>query len=255
MSDVKRKRSSANFEARLLAESSSLCPLCSKYLLGEKNGRIMKLYKIAHIYPHSPTAEQLTALKNVTKPKEVESFENLITLCSDCHDRQDFHTTAEDYMLLYDLKQKIMNQDKAIDNASKVPLETQIKEVLQKLNAVDVTELLPLSYAPVIVERKINLNNNLLRKKIKDAVVQYFPFVQKLFSELDDIGKHKFDKIANEIKLCFLNMNEQNLSQEDIFNGIVKWLQNKTQKQHNIACEIIVAFFVQNCEVFNEIAE
>jgi hypothetical protein len=148
-----------------------------------------------------------------------------------------------------------MGQNKAIDNVSKIPLETQITEILEKLNAVDVTNILPFSYEPIVVERKINSKNNLLRGKIKDYVVQYFLFVQDKFSGLDGIGKQKFDKISNEVKLCFQNMDERNLSQEDIFNGIVKWLQSKTQNQYLTACEIVIAFFVQNCEVFNEITE
>jgi 5-methylcytosine-specific restriction endonuclease McrA len=102
MSDIKRKRPSYNFETRLLVEANSLCPLCGKYLHEEKNNKTLKLYEIAHIYPHSPTPEQLIALKDITKPKEVEAFENMIALCKDCHSKQDFHTTTEEYIRLYD---------------------------------------------------------------------------------------------------------------------------------------------------------
>ena len=255
MRDTKRKKITPNFDARLLTEANNLCPLCGKRLLGEKSGSSLKLCQIAHIYPHSPTAEQVTVLKSVPKPSDAEAFENLIALCQDCHKKQDFHTTVEDYMQLYDLKQRIMAQNKAMDGASCVPIEIQIEEVLQKLRAVDITNMAKLSYTPVAVERKIRQENGLLREKIKGLVVQFFPFVQDLFGQMDGAGRLKFDKLASEVKLCFQNMDEQRLSQEVVFDGIVEWIQSKTQSQYGVACEIVVAFFVQNCEVFNEIAE
>jgi len=252
MSD--RKNITPNFEARLQIEVSNHCPLCDKPLFEEKNGNSVKLYQIAHIYPHSPTSEQLITLKDVLKPDDTESFENLILLCPDCHKFQDSHTTTDEYMKLYNMKQKSLKQAKANDNASKVPLETQIIEILQKLKTVDTNELQKLSYSPVAVEQKINPENSLLRSKIKEYVVLYFPFVQDTFGRLDEIGELKFNKLAKEIALCFQNIEEQGLPQEDIFDSIVRWIYNKTQKQHErIACEIIVAFFVQNCEVFNAV--
>ncbi|MDR3108701.1 MAG: HNH endonuclease [Planctomycetaceae bacterium] len=255
MSIAKRRNITPNFDARLLTEANNLCPFCGKRLLGEKTGQSVKLYEIAHIYPHSPTSEQLVALENVPKYNDAESFENLIALCQDCHTKQDFHTTAEDYMQLYNLKQKIMGESKAMDSASNVPIETQIGDILQKLKSVDTTLISPLSYTPVAVEQKIGQENSLLREKVKAFVVQYFPFVQDMFGQLDGIGKQKFDKIATEVKLCFQSMEEQGLSQEAVFDGIVKWIKSKTQSQYGIACEIIVAFFIQNCEVFDEITK
>jgi len=255
MNNIKRRSITTNFDARLLTETNNLCPLCGKRLLGEKAGCSVKLYEVAHIYPHSPTPEQNATLRDVPKANDAASFENLIALCQNCHKNQDFHTTFEDYMRLYNMKQKIMRQSKAMDDAALVPIETQIEEVLRKLKAVNISQLTPLSYTPVAVERKIGRADVLLREKVKDFVVRYFPFVQDLFGHLDGIGKQKFDKIANEVKLCFLSMEERNLSQEEVFDGIVKWVQSKTQSQYGVACEIIVAFFIQNCEVFNEITE
>jgi hypothetical protein len=249
----KRKNITPNLDARLLAEANSLCPLCGKCLLGEKGGRSVKLYEIAHIYPHSPTQEQKETLKDVVKPSNIESFENLISICQDCHKTQDFYTTKEDYMRLYNLKQKITRQTMAMDAATSVPIETQIEDVLRKLNEVDINQILPLSYTPIAVEQKIN--DVLLRQKIKSFVVCFFPFVQSLFEELDCSGKNKFNQIASEFKLCFQKMEEQNLSAEEIFNGISKWLMSKTQGKYPVACETIVAFFIQNCEVFNEISK
>jgi copper chaperone CopZ len=249
----KRKKTTENLDARFLLEVGGKCPLCDKYLLGTKGGRSVKLYDIAHIYPHSPTVDQLAALENVPVVKDIESFENRIALCKDCHKKQDFHTTEKDYMRLYNTKRKLLIESHVINSISDVQIEDQIKEVLEKLKNVDVVKIIQLSYEPVAVDRKICNENGLLREKIKDMVVRYFPFVQDSFAQIDSTGKTKFDEIATEFKLCF--QKAQNMSQEEIFESLVKWLQSKTQRQYDIACEIIVAFFVQNCEVFDEISQ
>jgi len=250
-----RKPITPNLDTRLVVEVNNTCPLCGKRLLGDKAGKSVKLYEIAHIYPHSPNPIQLISLKDVPKPENVEAFENLIALCKNCHKIQDFHATDVDYMNLYTLKQKIIRQTMAMDSALKVPIETQIEGILRELVSTDAARMVKLSYRPVTVERKISPKNGLLLGKVKGLVVQYFSFIQSAFGQLDEIGVLKFNKISTEVKLCFISMNEQKLSQEDIFNGITKWIQNKTKNQYDIsACEIIVAFFVQNCEVFDETA-
>jgi hypothetical protein len=250
-----RKSITPNFEARLLTEVGNLCPLCGKRLLGEKAGKSVKFYQIAHIYPHSPTSEQIKTLKTVPRCGEIEAFENLIALCQDCHKRQDFNTTVEDYNYLYAIKQKLVNQTTAMDNAVNVPIEEQIEEVLEALKNVSIKQLATLSYDPIVISKKIKPENGLLLSKIKNFVVQYYLFVQEIFGQLDKQGHQKFSIIATEFNLCFQNFEKRALSQEDVFDGLVDWLKSKTQSQYGTACEIIVAFFVQNCEVFNAIAK
>ncbi|MEI3527074.1 MAG: ABC-three component system protein [Bacilli bacterium] len=43
--------------------------------------------------------------------------------------------------------------------------------------------------------------------------------------------------------------------QNIIFNKMVEWLKFKTQEITNDACEIVISYFIQNCEVFDEITK
>jgi hypothetical protein len=250
-----RKSNTPNLEARLLAETGNWCPLCGNRLLGEKAGRSIKLCEIAHIYPLHPTNDQLIALKGVPVTKDIESFENKIELCTSCHDKQDFYTTKEDYMHLYNIKQKLIQRTKALDDASTIPIENEIEDVLKKLISVDSGQLIPLSYEIVSVGRKINQGNGLLLNDIRDKVVRYFLYVQEMLRNIDNSRSQKSKTIASEIRTCFLKMYNELLSQEEIFYALVKWLQSKTQSQSEIACEIIIAYFVQDCEVFDVITQ
>lgn len=49
--------------------------------------------------------------------------------------------------------------------------------------------------------------------------------------------------------------NDVTSDKSKIFDYIVNWVKTKTSTQSKEACEIVVSYFVQNCEVFNEIAE
>ncbi|MGV3205655.1 ABC-three component system protein [Streptococcus suis] len=55
----------------------------------------------------------------------------------------------------------------------------------------------------------------------------------------------------------FTQLANTNLSQPEIVENLANWLlnQSKLSNGHLDACKIIVSYFIQNCEVFNEITE
>ena len=145
-----RKRCTEQQELELLDECGGLCPLCGEPLIGTKNGRCMKLYHVAHIYPHSPTAEQLEVLKDVPAPDDVESLDNLILLCLKNHKIQDFCTTRDEYLLLYLKKQQLAAAYRAKQESACIGLEPELKSVLERLLVVKESELTDLSFEPFL---------------------------------------------------------------------------------------------------------
>lgn len=243
---------SDNQEAELLNEVHGFCPKCKHPLWLHKGNQISKGYQIAHIYPHRPTQEQLSVLKNVPRPQDIESVDNLIPLCLKCHKMQDDHTTVEDYMSLYNLKKQYQGLYKARLIASESCLEPEVKKVLESLNMVDSSDLVELTYIPVKIAEKVE--NKILQKKIQSNVVQYFNFVKDQLQALDHIKCGKFELIATQVHQVFLRISQTDLFQEYVFDQIVEWLQNKVNSDRS-ASEIVVSFFVQNCEVFNALTK
>ena len=43
------------------------------------------------------------------------------------------------------------------------------------------------------------------------------------------------------------------LDQNRIFDSLVDWLNGAIPEASRIACEIVISFFIQNCEVFDEL--
>jgi len=67
---------------------------------------------------------------------------------------------------------------------------------------------------------------------------------------IENFEPTKTDSILAQIKLMFLELNRnKNLSKQDILEFMVLWLHKKTNKSIG-SCEIVVYFFIQNCEVF-----
>lgn len=73
--------------------------------------------------------------------------------------------------------------------------------------------------------------------------------------EADTNGE--FSIIADQISVTYKKMERNNMTQDEIVNSLADWIHTSTHMgiKYLLACHIIVAFFVQNCEVFHAIAK
>lgn len=251
-----RKAPSPAEQQLYLNEVSFACPLCGSILRHNKQKKANKLYEIAHIFPNSPTEEQYELLSNLRRLGDnSESFENKIALCKDCHDRQDYHTTQEDYLELLNKKEHLLQLTDLRESTLTMGLELEITEVVRRFSSLHEDELAALNYTPVRLAKKFTTADFRLRNRIGMYVTNYYPYIRDCFKELD--GKNGFclTSLCLQIKSCFLKMERISDNKTDIFDQLVEWIMRKTQSTSRDACEAVVSFFVQNCEVFHEITE
>lgn len=249
-----------NSEADLrlyLREVDYHCPMCGKELQSKKQKKSdQKLFQIAHIYPYSPTIEQYNVLHDLERlGSTCESFDNKIALCLECHSTQDFHTTADEYLALLNKKKKCLMQTELNESTFSLGLEDNIKVLIGKLVAITSDELAELNYDPVPLTNKFNKNEILLKNKIHGYVINYYTYIRESLKEIEGIDNFNFSILSNQVKNCFIKMNNISENKSLIFSEIVNWIMNKTQSDSLEACEAIVSFFIQNCEVFYEITK
>ena len=91
-------------------------------------------------------------------------IDNIILLCERSHHIQDDQTTQEDYLRLYDIKQKQHRQRKAKESISEINIEPEIDQVLEGLRNVKLDELVELKMIPVEVKQKVS--DHILQTKI-----------------------------------------------------------------------------------------
>lgn len=246
-----------NVDLLHIQEVGGYCPLCGKTLLKRKGKRVNKQYQIAHIYPNSPTEHQKTELQGLERLGEsCEDFENKIALCKDCHGYYDDHTTKDEYLKILNIKKQLLNINFMQESMASIEIEKELLIIIEKLSAANDNDLenINLKYNGVMLSNKIEDEYFLLRQKIKNNVCTYFNFIKENMKNLSDEKRINFELIATQVKSAYLKATQTTENKVDIFHTLVEWLNNKIIETTKDGCEIIISFFVQNCEVFDEIS-
>ncbi len=249
-----RREPTPNERLQLSNEVGGRCPLCGNSLTSIKKGRAYNICQIAHIYPANPLSNEEKLLENELRlSDDVNDLNNLLAVCAHCHTKFDKPRTIEEYREWYRLKKRIIENANAKDTYRLFNIEGEIRTVLEKLNNPLFEEsLVKLSYESLKIDQKTNdTMPYAIKRTIKNDVVDYFDFIRSLFIEIDNVSPYKFDTLATQVKAFYCKCMQSNQNQEFIYSVIVDWLYEKTGRYSQRACEIIVAFFIQDCEVFS----
>ena len=238
-------------DAPLLAEANYECPLCHKKLVDTIKGKAIKRYAITQIFPDDLDEDTAAAFKVVhPAPAHLNKLENLIALDVGCAEKYSIDPTVEEYSQLYEIKKELTQNYKAKMEVNGVQLEEDIRTVLDALSQIkDASELVELEYNALRVDEKFKPENFILKNETKVQVVTYYRYIEKVFSN----STSDFDTIAAEVKISSSKLEKAGLLQADIITNLSEWIRNKAGlgTESRLACNIVVAFFVQNCEVFH----
>ena len=243
-------------EIRLfLREEGYHCPLCGKELQSRKQLKPkQKKFEIAHIYPNRPTIKQYNVLHNLERlGMNSEDFENKIALCLDCHNQQDYHTTKEEYQKLLNIKKSCLERNAVHDAVNDLHLESELVYIVDRICKITSSNLAELNLNPVPIANKFKNDEILLKTKITGYVASYYLYIRDLFREHNGKNGFVFDALCCEVKAAYLKMKSVTKNKEDIFAQLSDLIKRNTASSNRMACEAIAAFFVQNCEVFDEI--
>ncbi|MCW6665280.1 hypothetical protein NHG32_06260 [Aerococcaceae bacterium NML191219] len=243
----------------LLSEVDYQCPLCYTPLIKKIKNNSVKKYEITKIYPDDLRQdEQDLFIATRTPVVQLNSSDNMIALCSDCSESYLLAPELEEYVKLSDLKEYAKKNYNMQVQLSNLNIEDEIKNIINDLYSINSnTAIQDFRMDPLWIRDKINPSCFILKQTVTSHVLQYYNFIRKLFSELDSFSDNRFNIIASEVKLAYETIYPTCSSQEETFAKISEWIMHQLNMDHSqkyrIACDIVVAFFVQNCEVFNEI--
>ncbi len=254
---IDRKNPSNRDRSIHLLEVEGKCPMCGAFLI-ETSNKKTKLYEIAHIYPNSPTKEEKEILRDVIVfGNNSESFQNKIALCLDCHKNYDDMKNVDEYNEMLERKRRVYYAEQAKKELSAIDLYENIENLLDKIAKLDLSEEIniELKMKPVKITNKFYKSESLLKNKIKNYVTEYFLFIKDYAKNIAETKQLNFTILSTNIRLAYQMTAEANRSKIEIFNYLVEWLMSKTKSKDQIACEIIISYFVQTCEVFDEITQ
>ncbi|MDO5296752.1 MAG: hypothetical protein Q4F00_08975 [bacterium] len=241
----------------LLDEAGYKCPVCGVPLIEYVNGTTLPQYAVVHIYNEKITGAQ-EELAEIPKPQDMDDFNNMIVLCRSHAKRYLSDVTFDKYKQMREYK-KHLKADYALrtENGSQ-EIENSIRSVIQALRRIsNYAKLEALSLEALELDRKILPRNNLLKNLLKSQILQYYKFINEQFHTLERSEPGIFGIIASEVQLKYKKLANAGFSQEDIYEKLAVWLNKHLKKGQSAmcACRLIVAFFIQNCEVFDDSAQ
>ncbi len=254
--DNDRIKFSENDKLILFSQVEGMCPLCPNSLMHEKEKQNRKLFEIAHIYPLNPTLAEKELLKDEERlSPDPNDLKNLICLCVTCHTKFDKSRTVTEYRELVDKKKALLRSSKNKSLWADTKVENDIIHIINTLlkEEIDFSKDDILKYDPKEIDKKVDDSITILtRRKIHRNVQDYFHLVKSKFIELDKISPLTTETISSQIKTHYLLLMKQHrlANQKEIFDALVQWLSKITKQIDDEASEIIISYFVQNCEVF-----
>lgn len=213
----------------LLAETGGKCQKCGRVLGIKKEGNDVNYAKVVRL---SETDE--------------------VVLCVEC-EREIQNASEEVKLALLSEKHDLEVLMAARDATSRYTIEKQIEQVLREVDLMDVTDDTQLKIEPVKVENKITEKR--LKERVLFDVRRLYQGVNDALDWLAGENKLNVDKFAKSVKRMYEDASESHISQSAIYNLLVETLFEKTGRKYREACEIIISYFVQRCEVFDEITK
>ncbi|MCR2043716.1 ABC-three component system protein [Anaerosalibacter massiliensis] len=213
----------------LLAETGGKCQKCGRVLGIKKEGNDVNYAKVVRL---SETDE--------------------VVLCVEC-EREIQNASEEVKLALLSEKHDLEVLMAARDATSRYTIEKQIEQVLREVDLMDVTDDTQLKIEPVKVENKITEKR--LKERVLFDVRWLYQGVNDALDRLAGENKLNVDKFAKSVKRMYEDASESHISQSAIYNLLVETLFEKTGRKYREACEIIISYFVQRCEVFDEITK
>lgn len=239
-------------DAPLLAEANYECPLCHKKLVETVKNQAIKKYRITQIFPDDLDEDTAAVFNAAYKaPSRLDIPENLIALDEDCSDRYLLSPTVEEYKKLRETKEILSRNFAAKAAVNTIQLEEDIRTVLDALGKIrSESELVQLEYNALRIDEKFKPENFILKTETQIQVVMYYRYIEKVFSE----SEVDFDMIATEIRLSSRKLESSGMSQAEVIAALSEWIRNKAGlgPDGQFACNIVVSFFIQNCEVFHK---
>lgn len=248
-----RENVSEKERLRYVLEVDNCCPVCGKVLTTNAADK-KRLYEIAHIFPNSPTEAEKNILADVEVLGEnSECFENKIALCRDCHKEYDENKTVIKYDKMLKLKKRLLQNFSAKTDLSHNSIEKELISVICDISSLAIGDkqsvVESLSYQAMKVKDKIT-TDKILCTQVESLVSNYFLYIETLFKSLDDMS---FETIASSFRHSYCQALKSNLTQEEIFEKLTDWVKNKTKCSRTVA-QMVVAFFIQDCEVYGKIS-
>lgn len=240
----------------LLCEVQGLCPLCRRALMVKKGSKRVRVFDIAHIYPLNATEhEKHILIAEEVLSADIDCEENFIALCKECHKIYDTKKTVQEYRQLVEIK-KTINKIKALSQTwDRQTLHKDIAVVARDLEALSELDIknTTLSFAALKLSQKKDETLGIMNEmKIGQYILSFFAPIRESLRKLELEEKAKSLFICSQVKSYYTLLLMQGFDQSQIFEEMCVWFMTNTGIKERSKSEVLVSYFIQNCEIFSD---
>jgi hypothetical protein len=231
----------ASFGSALLADCDHICSMtgCGKSLQIEDDTKnTIDDYEAACI----------NGSKNI-------AYKSFVSLCHNCFQKYTFKQTKVEERKLQAIKKVQMQIRDSKNTLDEIAIEKGISQVIQNLSRAKAKDFVEISYSALSVAEKIDENEHgFLFNQVMSDVTKYFLFVEKTMQNA--VKKKMFNDglLRAQIKAAYEKLADKKNSPEQIYAALSERLRAIT-KQDIFYCYIVIAYFIQSCEVFDASAK
>lgn len=221
----------------------------------QEKGAHLSLLRTGDIYPLNPKPAEVEELKDVELlGADRNDLDNQIPLCTGCHTRFDKPRTRTEYEELFRIKRGLIESARQRALMREYPIEDGIRQIVVALGSASFSEAAKEdpTLDPQSVDTKCKTAlPELIIRKIKRNVTDYYPYVKREFRALEQEYPTKSQLIYSQVRTFYLKQKSLGLPKQEIYQNVVTWFRSVTKTDMIEAPEVIAAFFVQNCEVLD----
>lgn len=228
------------YGAQLLAEVNNMCPndKCDTPLFVISGNLSEQAYEIVQIR------------SNFAR----DNIENLISLCPECSKKYRLNRTEEDIERLADIKVKFSSYNETRYAISRDKLVKGVENVIKKIADIPEENLMNLNYNPAAIKDKMDGTDTQLFFTISTTNAGYFDDIHELFKGAEEEGLIDFDRFCHQIRYKYEDIAESGVTQRQTFDLLTDWLMGLTNEEKT-TCEAVISYFVQKCEVFDDLSK
>lgn len=230
----------AKYGEYLRDEANNTCafPGCGKSLTVAEGGKLSTVYEVSLI-------------KKDEEPKP----DNLLAMCPQCHATYAIDDSAKTCKDLVSAKKILKARKQSMKILDEQPLEKGIVGVIRKISKLKEKDLLDPTLDPKDIREKIDPNEDLaLYQTVKGYVETYYVSFKEIITNADKRGEIDYEVVQDQMKAFYKRLKKAGKSSVEIFTEISEKI-HKVSLQDDIYCQIVVAYFIAKCEVFDAITE
>lgn len=222
----------------LYLEEGNCCPGCGRNLYVMLNDSVRPVYEIAII--------------DKSKSPVVT---NLLAMCPICQATHQLDNNKKRIRELQSVKKILSIHRQNINLIDDMKLEKGITGAIIKIKELKQADLEKASLDPKEIKQKLDPNIDFTIYGIVNYyVTTYFLNVKRIMENLDKRGVIDYVEIQGQMKAIYNKLNKGKKTKAEIFNEITEKI-HRVSLQENIYCQIVVAYFIQSCEVFDVITK